>query len=721
MSSESHLPTIPMPEDSSLSVIPTSESATAEENRALRLRMLEMWDAWSNGREPPSTIHGFPELIPRTSGTSNLPINYPNTPLGYPTMSAYFVGTPSEVRPQALISGVASNIFPAPPTSATAQPIFPRPSFEPSSFTFQTPPFLPETGHVTTNSYPQQPWYEFTAGQERTVKNPEQEEINRKMKSIEQSLKNIQGLSGQKSVSYADLCMFPHVHLPIGFKTPKFEKYDGHGHPIDHLKRQFQYNVEIAPDRNSLSNFKEKSSESFREYAVKWREQAARVKPPMDETEMVSVFLQSQEADYFQKTSTMGKPFAEAIKIGEMVENGLKTGRILSQSAIRATSQAIQSGSGAAANRKKKEEVAMMASNLKNPRQPRGYFGSSSRTPQHYYPHQDAAYAMTPHPYAVMNAQPQNPESPSYRPGTRCAYHSGAEGHDTEDCWTLKRAVENLIEQKRVVLRDEETPNVTNNPLPAHNNGPVIGMICEDREFDPALKAIIAIADVEKKPKAAAKPAKDEKKSNSTPQRIEKTVEAKTGAVPPKDVVLYVPKAPRKEQFVLSPPKRFELNKGPKMYVPKGTYVARGPVISPRLTEPVVISRAPQKPMKDPTVVPWNYNKAVVTYKGKEIMGEVNETNPSGKYLNLEELNKTKQKRFPLKKPVSAEEAEEFFRKMKTSEYDVIDQLRKSPSQVSLLSLLISSNEHQKVLLKTLNEAYVPVETTVEQLERMAE
>ncbi|XP_019264954.1 PREDICTED: uncharacterized protein LOC109242564 [Nicotiana attenuata] len=318
----------------------------------------------------------------------------------------------------------------------------------------------------------------------------------------------------------------------------------------------------------------------------------------------------------------------------------------------------------------------------------------------------------------------QNPETTSYRPGTQCAYHSWAEGHDTEDCWTLKRAVKNLIEQKRVVLQDEE-PNVTNNPLPAHNNGPVIGMIYQDREFDPALKAIIAIADIEKKPKAAAKQAKDDKKRNSTPQNTEKVMETKTGAVPPKDAILYVPRAPRKEQLVLSPPKRFEQNKVTlkvaKMYVPKGTYVARGPIISPRMTEPVVISRASQKPMKDPTSIPWNYNKAVVTYKGNEIMGEVNETNPSGKYHNLEELNKTKQKRFPLKKPVSAEEVEEFFRKMKTSDYAVIDQLRKSLSQVSLVSLLISSNEHQKVLLKTPNEAYVSVETTVEQLERMAE
>ncbi|XP_070025754.1 uncharacterized protein [Nicotiana sylvestris] len=315
----------------------------------------------------------------------------------------------------------------------------------------------------------------------------------------------------------------------------------------------------------------------------------------------------------------------------------------------------------------------------------------------------------------------QNQKSPSYRHGARYTYHSGAEGHDTEDCWTLKRAIEILIEQKRVVLKDEEIPNVTNNLLSAHNNGPVIEMICEDKEFDPALKAIIAIVNVEKKPKEATKQDKGEKKGNSAPQSVEKTVETKIRAVPSKDDILYVFWAHRKEQLALSPPKRFELNKGPKMYVPKRTYVVRGPVIPPRLNEPVIISCAPQRPMKDPIAVPWNYNKAIVTYKGEEIMGEVNETNPSGKYLNVEEVNNAKQKRFPLKKSVSAEEVEKFFRKMKMADYEVIDQLRKSPSQISVLSLLISSTEHQKVLIRILNEAYVPIETTVEQLERMVE
>nr|XP_009626570.1 uncharacterized protein LOC104117248 [Nicotiana tomentosiformis] len=453
-----------------------------------------MWDAWSNGKEPPSIIPGFPELLPRTSGISNVPIPVTNPfiPFGYPTISDNFTGMPSEVRPQEPFSGVPSTLFTAPPVSTTAQPTAPRPCFDPSAFTFQIPQFQLDNAHVTPNSYPQHPQFESPMEQERAMRNPEQEEMVRKMKSLKKGLKNMKGLSGQKSVSNSDLCMFPHVHLPVGFKMLKFEKYDGHGDPIAHLERycnqlrggggkeellmayfgesltgiasewyinqdifhwhiwddlardfvrQFQYNIDIAPDRNSLTNSKKKITESFREYAIKWREQASRVKLPMDEAEMVNVFLQAQEADYFQNMiSAMGKPFAEAIKIGEMVENGLKTGRIISQSALRATSQAIQNGFGGLANQKKREEGALMTSGLKGPHRSRDHSYLPSRTPQHYYPHQDAAYAVAPPPYAMGLLQlvppnRQNSESPSYQPSTRCAYHSGAEGHNTEDCY----------------------------------------------------------------------------------------------------------------------------------------------------------------------------------------------------------------------------------------------------------------------------------------------
>lgn len=59
---------------------------------------------------------------------------------------------------------------------------------------------------------------------------------------------------------------------------------------------------------------------------------------------------------------------------------------------------------------------------------------------------------------------------------------------------------------------------------------------------------------------------------------------------------------------------------------------------------------------------------------------------------------------------VTVEEEEEFFKKMKVPEYAIMDQLRKTPAQISLLSLLLSSYEHRKVVTKTLNEAYVYIQ-----------
>ena len=141
--------------------------------------------------------------------------------------------------------------------------------------------------------------------------------------------------------------------------------------------RQFQYNVDIMPYRNTLSNTRKKPSESFIEYAIKWTEQAARVKPPLNKQELVDIFIEAQDPDYFHHlttamgrpfhkfhhlTAAIGRPFHTAIKIGEMVKSGLKTGRIASQEAIKAITQAIQGGSTGFENRKRKEEVISLVS-----------------------------------------------------------------------------------------------------------------------------------------------------------------------------------------------------------------------------------------------------------------------------------------------------------------------------------------------------------------------
>ncbi|XP_015054879.1 uncharacterized protein LOC107001282 [Solanum pennellii] len=158
--------------------------------------------------------------------------------------------------------------------------------------------------------------------------------------------------------------------------------------------------------------------ENFREYdisgdsAIRWREQAARVKPPMKESEMIGVFLQAQEPDYFHiLLSAVGKTFAEVIKVGEMVENGIKSVEIVSQAALKATTQVLQNGSGNIEGKNRRVDVAAIVS------VPRTHVQGNSS--QHYFSSQAPQYSVPYTLYHVFNAQPIAPLSyPQWRAPT---------------------------------------------------------------------------------------------------------------------------------------------------------------------------------------------------------------------------------------------------------------------------------------------------------------
>ncbi|XP_070043287.1 uncharacterized protein [Nicotiana tomentosiformis] len=204
----------------------------------------------------------------------------------------------------------------------------------------------------------------------------------------------MQGMRNQINMSYNDLCMFPNIHLPDEFKMPKFNLYDGRGDPVAHLRgycseirsfggkyellmanfseslsgvalewytrqdarkwhawddiardfvRHFQYNIDIVRDRSSISKMEKKPEESFREFGLRWREQVTRVSPPIDEEEMVKLFLQAQGPTYFNHLiPTLEKSFNNVVKIGEMVEEGIKSCKIMSYYALKDTTEDIQ-------------------------------------------------------------------------------------------------------------------------------------------------------------------------------------------------------------------------------------------------------------------------------------------------------------------------------------------------------------------------------------------
>ncbi|XP_070009523.1 uncharacterized protein [Nicotiana sylvestris] len=200
----------------------------------------------------------------------------------------------------------------------------------------------------------------------------------------------------------------------------------------------FQYNHEIVPDRLSLTKIEKKPSESFREYVFRWREQAARVDPPMKESEMVDYFLQALEPTYFgHLVSAICKSFNEVVKMGGMVEEWLKSNKIMSYSAIKTTTQAIQ--------------------NVEENFHP---VGESYTNLFHRLRQLDM---LRPIESKLPNPPPKNLDY-----SMSCEYCSGTLGHDTEKCWHLKNAIQELIDTNWIEVQTPEAPNINQNPLPIH-------------------------------------------------------------------------------------------------------------------------------------------------------------------------------------------------------------------------------------------------------------
>ncbi|XP_050909513.1 uncharacterized protein LOC127123326 [Lathyrus oleraceus] len=59
----------------------------------------------------------------------------------------------------------------------------------------------------------------------------------------------------------------------------------------DAFIKQYKYNMDLAPDRRQLLSISQKDSESFKEYAQRWRETASQVEPPLTEKELADWFV----------------------------------------------------------------------------------------------------------------------------------------------------------------------------------------------------------------------------------------------------------------------------------------------------------------------------------------------------------------------------------------------------------------------------------------------
>ena len=149
----------------------------------------------------------------------------------------------------------------------------------------------------------------------------------------------MEGLGNYPFSDLADLCLVPDIIIPPKFKVPDFDKYKGTTCPKSHLRMycrrmgaysmdekllmhffqdslaraavawytnleashvrswkdlatafimQYQYNTDMAPNRNQLQSMTKREHESIKEYAQRWRNLVAQAVPPMTEREMIT-------------------------------------------------------------------------------------------------------------------------------------------------------------------------------------------------------------------------------------------------------------------------------------------------------------------------------------------------------------------------------------------------------------------------------------------------
>ena len=70
-----------------------------------------------------------------------------------------------------------------------------------------------------------------------------------------------------------------------------------------------------------------------------------------------------------------------------------------------------------------------------------------------------------------------NPPPKNLDYSRRCEYYFDAPVHDTEKCWYLKRAIQELINTQQIMVESSYAPNVNQNLLLDHNETNILKVI----------------------------------------------------------------------------------------------------------------------------------------------------------------------------------------------------------------------------------------------------
>ncbi|XP_070035054.1 uncharacterized protein [Nicotiana tomentosiformis] len=106
-----------------------------------------------------------------------------------------------------------------------------------------------------------------------------------------------------------------------------------------------RFNTENAPDVFYIQNLKKEPTETFREYDTHWRSEAAKVRPPLEEEQMNKFFIRAQDPQYYERLMVIeNHKLSDVIKLGERIEEGIKSGMVTNFEALQATNKPCNQG-----------------------------------------------------------------------------------------------------------------------------------------------------------------------------------------------------------------------------------------------------------------------------------------------------------------------------------------------------------------------------------------
>ncbi|KAK4731550.1 hypothetical protein R3W88_024538 [Solanum pinnatisectum] len=346
--------------------------------------------------------------------------------------------------------------------------------------------------------------------------------IQQKMHDLEKKVNGGLNSKPTHDLRYKKLFLHLGVELPLGFKIPKFNMFNGHGDPVAHLKDfcsrlvglenneallirlfiqslsgiAFTWYVKQDFDkwlawedmaREFVEQYKKLSHEYFEEYLIRWRMKASKIRHSPHEVELVQTLIKSLDGIYYKILSFAGiQSFDSVIRIGKELEYGIQSGRIVDAQTL---FQVLKNPSD---ERSKNVSTTIhMKQSNQSTKQVHAIFDSCGmrfkpynpqvtqhkvRKPRVFTPLMETLTSIFQRLWAKGLLKPREGWIPKHSSSTldlskNYVYHSNIQGHDTKECLALRNKIQNMIEKGKIIM--QQGP-LNNNYNPSSVNAVIV-------------------------------------------------------------------------------------------------------------------------------------------------------------------------------------------------------------------------------------------------------